>query len=116
MLELGQNRLASAIGALEPIACVSIFLGYVGGAFARNTFGTCECARKLSRSDGDEHEHGPYGLRRRLAVGVDQGRGPHRSSRAGHASDLPAAADRQEHAGRESARALALRSERSVLG
>ena len=38
-LELGQNRLASAIGALEPIACVSIFLGYVGGAFARKTFG-----------------------------------------------------------------------------
>ena len=39
-LNCGQNRLASAIPARsQPIACVSIFLGYVGGAFARNTFG-----------------------------------------------------------------------------
>src|ERR1700689_5516175 len=32
----------------------------------------CERARELSRSDGDEHEHGPFGLRRGFIVGVDQ--------------------------------------------
>ena len=32
------------------------------------------CARKLSRSDGDEHEHGPFGLRRGAIVGVGASR------------------------------------------
>ena len=38
-LELSENRLATAIGARAAIACVSIFLGYGGDAFARNAFG-----------------------------------------------------------------------------
>src|SRR5258708_907182 len=66
------------------------------------------CARKLSRSDGDEHEHGPFGLRGGAVVGVCQNRRPDRSAWAQHASALSAAADRKEHAGGEGARDLAL--------
>ena len=109
MLELRRNRLTRPSRARSRRLLASAYSWAMVGPHSRATRSTeAGCARKLSRSDGDEHEHGPFGLRRGPAVGVDQGRRPDRSARARHAGALSAAADRQEHAGGEGARDLAL--------